>query len=211
MNDFELDEKGTDFKMKKILILISIIIFAISLMFWVKKSKSGNNIINQDNVKSIFNMNEYEAEIEVTVRSNKNENKYKIKQNYLKSDNKSVQEILEPDNLKGIKITKQNNLIKLENTELNLNKIFENYNGMSQNDMDLEAFIKDYESNKEKSTVKDNEEEMILETASKNNNKYTKNKTLNINKKTGKPTKMEIKDINKKITVYIVYSKVEIK
>ena len=56
--------------MKKWLIL-SIVIFSILATFCflgIKKNKSGNNNINQDNVKDIFNMSEYEAEIEVIIK-----------------------------------------------------------------------------------------------------------------------------------------------
>ena len=171
----------------------------------------GNNKTSQDNVKDIFNMNGYEVEFNMTITSNKNENEYKIKQNYMKNENRSVQEIIEPENLKQIKIIKQNNTITLENTQLNLNKIFNEYNGIAQNDMDLESFIKDFEQGNSKSSIKEKDDEIILQTVSKNANKYTKNKTLYIDKNTQKPTRMEIKDINKKITVYIVYTKVEIK
>ena len=171
----------------------------------------GNNNSSQDDVRDIFNMQGYDAEIEVTVISNKSENKYKIKQKYDKNTNESSQEIIEPESLQGITIKKENNKLILENTQLNLSKIFEEYNIMTQNDMDLEIFIKDFEENVEKSKISENDNEMVLETVSKNDNKYTKNKTLYIDRKTKTPTKMEIKDMNKKITVYIVYTKVEIR
>ena len=198
-------------KVKIICIILAIFLILFFCLFGIKNKKSGNNIINQDNVKDIFNLKEYNAEIEVTVTSNKNENKYKIKQEYFKDENKSIQEILEPEELKGIKIIKEPNKITLENTELTLNKIFDDYNGLVQNDMDLESFVKDFTENNEKSNSQEKGEEIILETQSKNENKYTKYKTLTLNKNTGIPTKMEIKDINKKATVYIVYNKVEIK
>ena len=196
--------------MKKIILIIIAILFClIFFIFGIKNIKTGNNNINQDDVKDIFNMNEYEAEIEVTINSNKTENKYKIKQQYNKKENKSVQEIIEPENMKGIKITKQNNKITLENTQLNLSKIFEEYNGITQNDMDLENFLEDYNTNQKASTIEEKDGELIIETKSKNENKYVKNKTLYINQNTGNPVKMEIKDMNKKTTVYIVYNKVE--
>ena len=197
---------------KKIILITFIILICIFFcFFWVKFSISGNNNINQDDVKDIFNMQEYEAEIDVTIESNKNENKYKIKQQYTKGEDKSVQEILEPESLQGVKITKQGSKITLENTQLNLNKIFEEYTGMSENDMDLESFIEDYEQNSQKSSLEEKDKEIILKTMSKNDNKYLKNKTLYIDKTSGKPTRMEIEDVNKKATVYIVYNKVEIK
>ena len=197
---------------KKVILIISIILICIIFYFlWVKFSISGNNNINQDDVKDIFNMQEYEAEIDVTIESNKNENKYKIKQQYTKSEDKRVQEILEPESLQGVKITKQGSKITLENTQLNLNKIFEEYTGISENDMDLENFIEDYAQNSQKSSLEEKDKEIILKTISKNDNRYLKNKTLYIDKTSGKPTKMEIEDVNKKATVYIVYNKVEIK
>jgi len=63
--------------------------------------KSGNNInrsqeqIVEDILKEF---NNYEANIEVTVKSNKNENKYEMKQ--VVKDKYSKQEILNPDNIK---------------------------------------------------------------------------------------------------------------
>jgi len=47
-------------------------------------------------------------------------------------------------------------------------------------------------------------------TESKMENEYAKYKTLYIDKETYKPTKMEIKDISEKTTIYILYNKVEI-
>lgn len=196
--------------MRKYIIFFGIFLLIIFFVFGIKNVFFGNNNTSQDDVKNIFKMSEYEAEIEVTVISNKNENKYKIKQQYIKNEDKSIQEIIEPNNLNGIKITKQGNNIRLENTQLNLSKIFENYNGLAQNDMDLQCFIKEFEEN-EKSIKKEENEQIILETEAKNNNKYLKNKVLYIDKKTGNPTKMEITDINKKTIVYIVYNKVDIK
>ena len=197
--------------MKKYVLIFLILICLIFFAFWVKNNKSGNNNINQDEVKNIFNMQEYEAEIEVTVYSNKNENKYKIKQKYIKDNNKNIQEILEPNNLKGIKIVKDENKVTIENTKLNLTKIFEEFKQINQNDMDLEIFIRDFEENKEKNDIEEKNDQIILKTFSKNDNKYTKNKVLYIDKNTGKPIKMEITDTNKKTSVYIVYNKVEIK
>ena len=49
-----------------------------------------------------------------------------------------------------------------------------------------------------------------MKTKSGNENKYTKNKVLYIDKQTCNPTKLEIKDNNEKATVYILYNEVEI-
>ena len=192
--------------MKKKIVIIFLIILSIALF---KILKNGNNKTSQDKVNNIFNMTEYKAEIEVTIKSNKNENKYIIQQNYNKKQNEIIQEIISPENLKGIKIIQKEKTLTMENAELNLSKIFENYNPITQNDMDLEVFLENFESNK--GNIKENNEEIIYETVSKNDNKYTQNKILYVSKSTGKPTKMEINNINKKNVVYIVYNKVEIK
>ena len=145
-----------------IFIILAIFVFFILFIFKVKNNKIGNNNINQDSVKDIFNMQEYEAEIEVTVISNKNENKYKIRKQYTNKEDKSIQEVLEPENLKGVKIIKQGNKITLENTQLNLNKIFEECNNISENDMDLETFIKDFKENPKEGKSEENSEQIIL-------------------------------------------------
>ena len=196
---------------KKIIISISVLISLFLIILCVKFSNFGNNNINQDSVKDIFNMQEYEAEIEATITSNKNENKYKIKEQYTKSEEKATQEVLEPEDLKGVKIIKQGAKITLENTQLNLSKIFEECNGIVESDMNLLTFIKNYKENTQQSSMEEKNKEIILKTKSNSNNKHLENKVLYIDKTTGKPTKMEIKDTNKKTIVYIVYNKVEIK
>ena len=172
----------------------------------VKNLKIGNNKSSQEMVDNILNMKSYEAVIEVEVKSNKNENKYVIKQQY-NGENQNSQEVLEPSNIKGVKITKINGELKIENTNLNLLSVFENYEYLSENHLDLDSFISDYKNNNN-SKYKENQEEIIMQTSSKNNSKIEKN--LYINKKTGEPTKLEIKDTNKKTAVYILYKEVDV-
>ena len=73
----------------------------------------------------------------------KNSNKYKLKQKYINSQN-NEQEVLEPSNIQGVKIIKENNTLKIENTQLSLTKIIENYQEITQNNMDLANFIENY-------------------------------------------------------------------
>lgn len=171
-----------------------------------KNLKIGNNKSSQEMADDILNMKTYEAVIEVEVKSNKNQNKYVIKQKY-NGKNENSQEVLEPSNIKGVKITKINGELKLENTNLNLVSIFENYKYLSENYLDLDSFISDYKEN-DNSKYKENQEEIIMETQSKNN--LSIRKSLYINKKTGMPTKLEIEDANKKTAVYILYREVNV-
>lgn len=194
---------------RKILFIVFIIIILILILIFflifnskmAKNMKNGNNITSQEeSLNKILNMSSYTATIEVEVKSNKNTNYYKLKQEYIK-DKKISQEVLEPSNIAGVKVVKEGDNLKLENTEFNLVTFFEKYEELTVNDLDLSSFIEEYIENG-KNEVNQKDDEIILE---------TKNKVLYINKKTGLPTKMEIKDTNKNTRVYILYNEVIIK
>ena len=184
-----------------IVILVISIFFLIFLFKMAKNNKFGNNNISQEeSLKKILNMTSYEAKIEVQVKSNKNTNTYKIYQEYEK-DKKSIQEVLEPENIKDVRIEKTEEKLKLENTKLNLTTFFDRYDKININDLDLNSFILQYLEDEEKQT-EEFREEIVLK---------TKNKMLYLNKKTKLPTKMEIKDDNKNTKVYILYNEITIK
>ena len=157
-------------------------------------------------IENILNISSYESMIEVEVHSNKNVNKYIIKQTYI-APNISEQEILEPENIQGVKMTKKENELKIENTKLNLTKIYTNYPYMTDNCLDLNTFIELYKQNG-KLEYEEKDDEIILKTENKKKI-YTQNRTLYINKKTGKPTKMEIKGNSKNTLIYILYKEVK--
>ena len=190
-----------------ILILILILFIIFLAFFMVKNFKTGNNKSSQDMVNDVLNIKSYNATIEVEVKSNKNQNKYIIEQSY-KNENENSQEVIEPSNIKGVKIIKENGVLKLENSKLNLLSVFENYSYLSENDLDLSSFINDYKSNKN-SNYTENDDEIIMKTENINSNNKTIKK-LYINKKNGKIEKMEIEDTNKKIAVYILYREVNV-
>ena len=196
---------------KKFIIILSIIFFILIIFifcyfYMVKNLKTGNNKNSQEIVDSILNLKTYDAIIEVTVKSDKTENRYVIKQKY-RDENENFQEVLEPENIKGVKITKINGSLKMENTRLNLISVFENYSYLSENELDLSSFIKDYKENIS-SKNKEDEEKIIMETYNKNDSNIKKE--LYINKKTGKPEKIEINNTNKKIAVYILYREINL-
>lgn len=201
-------------KKKIFLIILILIILGVSifLIFFnnkgAKNMKIGNNSSSQDIVNYILNISSYEAEINVEINSNKNNNKYKIKQKY---ENSGIitQEIIEPNNIKGVKITKENDNLKIENTDLNLNIILEKYNYLSDNILDLDSFIENYKNNNE-SKFSEKNNELILETVDNSNNKNPKHKKLYIDRKTANPIKMEIKDTNKNSAIYIIYNEVKV-
>lgn len=197
---------------KKIFIMIIIIFIIVIGVFiyknMIKNSKNGNNISSQEIVDYILNINSYKANLTIQVNSNKNQNKYIMKQEY-NSENGSIQEVIEPSNIAGVRIIKKDGNLTIENTSLNLSTIFENYKGLEGNYLDLNTFIDDYK-NYDKSNFEENDTEIILKTKNSNENKYTQNKILYINKEKMKPTKLIIEDNNQNMTINIQYNEIEL-
>ncbi len=192
-----------------IIILILLIIFGLFIYKKViKKSKIGNNMNSQEIVDYILNVKKYKANVSIQVNSNKNKNKYILNQEF-NDENESIQEVIEPANIAGVKIVKKDGNLKLENSGLNLSTIFENYQGIGENYLDLNTFISDYK-NYEKSNFEENEKEIIMKTKSSNKNKYTENKILYINKESKSPTKLIIEDNNQNTTINIQYNSIEL-
>lgn len=198
-------------KNKKILILAIILFITIMIVILIffknntaKSFKIGNNTSSQEIVDYILNIKSYETIVDVETRSNKNENKYVIKQSYNGEDENS-QEILEPSNIEGVKMVRSGKTLKLENTNLKLTSIFENYDYLSQNCLDLSSFIDEYK-NDANSKWEEKNGEIIMKTNLSKNMK----KELYISKENGKPLKMNIEDTNKKTAIYILYREVNV-
>lgn len=192
---------------KKIYIIAFFIILFICLILFIyftyKNSKLGNNIIKSDN---ILNISSYDATVEVEVHSNKNINKYILKQQYL-SPNIFKQEVIEPENIKGISTTFDGENLIIKNKMLNLQSFYENYSIIRGNSLSLASFIEQYKESKdvEKEETSD---EIIIKIKSNQNNKYKMYKKLYINKKTKIPTRMEISGFNQNMVVYILYREI---
>lgn len=186
------------------IILIGIIIF---FMFFhtktAKNLKIGNNTTSQEIVDYILSISSYEATIKVEVESSKNKNQYRIKQQY-KGQKILEQEVLEPSNIAGVKIVRDENQLTLENTNLNLITIFENYEGISSNSMDLIGLIENYKQD-EKASWKEMNDQISMKTENEREEKI-----LWIDKKTGNPIRLEIEEKNKNTRIYILYNEVNI-
>ena len=191
-----------------ILFFLSIII-SIFLKNAYKTSKTGNTIIKSSNdlAEYILNINSYEAQIEMQVNSNKNISKYVIKQKYTEP-NIFKQEVIEPSNIQWVAITHDGNNIKLENTKLNLTKIYENYEYLADNFLDLKYFIEKYKENND-SEYEEKENEIIMKTNIENN-EYIQKARLYVSKESKVPTKLELMDKNEKNIVYILYKEIKI-
>lgn len=198
---------------KKYYLILLFIIFIISVGFIfyknsIKNLKIGNNKNSQEIVDYILNLSSYEAEVTVNITSNKNSNKYILKQKYQK-DKEHIQEVIEPSNIAGVKIINDGKNLKIENSNLNLNEIIENYTNLENNNLDLSMFIDEYK-NSNQSNYEEKDDKIIMKVKNDKENIYVKEKILYINKKTYKPVKLEIKDNKQKERIYILYNEVEI-
>ncbi len=196
---------------KKIIIIlgITILIIGITIFFiWnYKIGKNGNTMINKSEeeiVETILTMKSYRATLNITVETNKNKTQYTVKQNL--ENGKAKQEVIEPENIAGVITEYDGEKITIKNNKLNLETTFQNYQYIVENGLWLDSFIETYQ--KSGSTTR-NETEIILETK-KEDNPYQTYQALYIDKKTGKPTKMIVKDINQKTLVYILYTEITI-
>ena len=195
--------------MNKKIIIFSLIIIFLILLFIInyKIRNNGNNIskLTKNLEEYILNISSYEAELEVTIESNKTINKYKLKQLYCKP-NFIKQIVKQPTNIENLTIVYDGDNMKIENTNLSLSQIYENYKYINENTLWLNSFINNYNEN---SKSYENENEFILE----NNNKYNQynvKQVLYIDKSKKIPTKMEVYDNNKNTKVYIKYNEIKL-
>lgn len=133
-------------KNKKVIIFISLTIIAIIVFFFVKnnykKINIGNNITSKSTEQVeeyILNISSYKAKIELEVTSNKNENKYVLMQKYT-SPNISKQEVIEPENIKGLETIYDGASLTINNSNLGLSSIYENYQYMVDNCLWIRKF-----------------------------------------------------------------------
>lgn len=196
-----------------IILAIAILLVAISIIFSKKSYETiniGNNNLNKtlEEVEDyILNIKEYTATIEVTVNSNKNSNKYLIKQTHKEKNDE--QEVLEPDTIKGVKLTYKDSSLKVENSNLDLEKIYNNYPYIESNILWLNSFIDEYR-NSEQRNITEKNEEIVMQIERKNDKKIATEELI-LDKKTLKPTKLSIMDNSKNVIVYILYNEIELK
>ncbi len=200
-------------KAKKLIVIFSIILIiilvSIFLILYYKNGKVGNTIINKSEeqiVDSILNIKSYSAKLDVSIETNKNTTKYVVSQKV--ENEKSTQEVLEPENIAGVITEYDGTNLKIRNNKLNLETTFQNYQYVVENRLWLNSFIEEFKESSNKK-VNSKENEIILE-VSNTENPYNTYKKLYIDKKTGKPTKLQIEEINKKMLVYILYTEITI-
>ena len=198
-------------KKKYWIILLIVVLVIVGIFFYknrVKNLKIGNNKTSQEIVDKILNISSYEVKVTINVTSNKNSNKYILKQTY-QSPNKSMQEVIEPSNIAGVKLENDGTNLKIENSQLNLSTILENYNYLGDNCLDLYSFIENYKQDS-KSKFEEKDSEIIMNTNGRIDKVYIQEKILHVDKQTYNPTQMEIKDNKQKTTIYILYNEVKV-
>ena len=203
-------------KKKLIIILgiLAVLVTSVIIYFFIKNNyknlKSGNNMSNK-NLKEIeeyiLSIRSYNAKIEVEIQSNKNKNKYVLEQKYAEP-NVQKQTVLEPSNIEGLETIFDGNNLKINNTKLNLSTIYENYSDVTSNFLWLNTFTEEYKKMIEtgKQNIIEQNGIIIMEIKAADE----LNKKLYIDRKTGKPIKMQIKNVSKNTTVYILYNEIEI-
>ena len=198
-------------KSKKLLLIFVLICITIFFVFYYNFFILGNNINrSQDEiVDNIINKtNEYEANIDVKVISNKNENDYKMYQ--IVNDEKSIQIVDEPENIKGLEIENISNKLIIRNTKLNMEKIYDQYEFLLNNSLFLNVFIEDYKKNTSK--IYEENDELIFEVKlDSSKSTYIKYKELHVDKILGVPRQLIIKDNTKKTCISIIYNDIKIK
>ena len=117
--------------------------------------------------------------------------------------------MIEPGNIRGVKITYKDSSLKVENSKLNLEKIYNNYPYIESNILWLNSFIEEYKNSTQKGISEKNEK--IIMQIRRKNDKKTAIEELILDKKTLKPTQLSIMDNNKNTIVYILYNEIELK
>lgn len=189
-----------------IIILVAIIIFC---FFYYKNEKNGNTIINKSEeeiIESILNMKSYQAKLDISIETNKNKTQYSVSQTL--ENGKAKQEVLEPSNIAGVITEYDGENLKIKNNKLNLETTFQNYQYIVKNRLWLDSFVEEYKT-KENTKQTSEENQIILEVKTEEDS-YNVYKKLYIDKKTAKPTKMMVQDINQKTLVYILYTEITI-
>ena len=151
----------------------------------------------------ILNIRSYEATLQVTVQSNKTTNQYLLEQFYL-APNYAKQIVKEPSNIANLETVYDGKSLKIKNTNLGLDKIYQNYAYLNENTLWLSFFLENYQKN---GTATESQDEIILSCHTLSGKDSQK---LYLNKKTALPTKLEIIDNSNQMKIYIEYKEIKL-
>lgn len=197
-------------KNKKIVFIFATICMLIFLFIYYIFGILGNNK-NRSQEEIVENLLEeicnYEANITVEVFSNKNENIYEIYQQV--EDDKSKCIVRSPEEIENLTIEDEEGKLKISNSKLKMEKVYQGYEEIFNNNLFLNTFSKDCRENDFNFYEKD--KELIIEVKLNNSNTYAKYKELHFNLQLNIPTELLIKDNTKKTSIRIVYNDIKIK
>ena len=124
-----------------VIIAITLIVLSFFIITSIKKEDKGSNI---EDIGTLFNLDSYYCEYNVTIKSNKNQNIYNIKEYYLsESENENIRFDFEDDKKNNIMtyiISNGTCKIKSEN-ELNQFVISEGYSLKKKNLISISTFL----------------------------------------------------------------------
>ena len=83
--------------------------------------------------------------------------------------------VVEPSNIEGLTILYENGKLTVNNTKLNLQTVYDNYEEITQNNLWLNSFIEEYKNNNNRSISEDSN--YVIMTVNTANN-YEKLETL---------------------------------
>lgn len=194
---------------RKLFVFVLICITVFLSFYYILQSFGNNKTINQDMIanKILKRFKNYEAKINVCVISNKNENYYMMEQFVDEYSSKLI--ISSPENVKGIVIENSNGDLKILNSVLNMEKVYDNYGILLTNSLYLNTFLED--SLKYGFTFKENSEEIIINIdINDSTNTYAEEKELHLDRNY-MPKSLIIKDNTNRARIRILYTDMKIK
>lgn len=165
-------------------------------------SESTNEECYYDFHKKIANIKSYTCKAYMTVHNNKSSKKYILK-HYFKSPNYYKLTVLYPENIKNKETIYKEDKILIRNVDLD-DEYKLTYNKKENKYLFAGDFIGNILEN-ENLLIDYDKEYIILTTSIRGNDNYFNKERLYVEKKTLKPFKLEILDIDKKIIFDIVY------
>lgn len=187
-----------------ICILIFLFIYYIFGILGNNKNRSQEEIV-ESLLKEICS---YEANITVEVFSNKNKNIYEMYQ--LVENNESKLIVKSPEEIENLTIENKDDKLKISNSKLNVERDYQDYELIINNNLFLNVFSKECLENDLNFYEENNE--LILEVKLNNNsNTYARYKELHFDLESNIPKELLIKDNAKKTSIRIIYNDIKIK
>lgn len=198
-------------KNKKIYLII--LLFSIFLQFFYKNGYKnifpGNNIINKSTeeiVDSIIKKcNKYEANLSLTVKSNKTEKNYELYQKVATEE--KYMKVISTGRNEGIEFIEKINKIEIKNNKLNLSRQLEIAKTINSNNLYLNTFLEEY-TYIENKIITENDNYYIVELDLKKLDSILAKKIMYINKE-GNIEKLEGYDNNNNKVIYILYKDIK--